>query len=93
VPWRLCVKLCVQLSELRVDDSIAFQALTNALQSRSALVRERAVYCLLRVQAPVSEAAPALLPMLTDPDYEVRAIATNVLLDIAPEVLTNVSPK
>ena len=38
---------------------------------------------------PATEAIPVLLPMLTDTEFEVRDMTTNVLFHYAPELHTN----
>lgn len=81
------------LSNLRVDRSAVFAALTNALRSHSAQVRALAVRCIMTIGTTRSEAVPVLLPLLSDPDVKVRENCTNVLLEIAPEVLTNAPPQ
>lgn len=73
----------------RLDRSAVIPSLSNAMQSASAQTRLRAVRCVLFVEPSVSEAVPALRPMLTDPDFGVRQMTTNALLQIAPGVLTN----
>jgi hypothetical protein len=71
------------------DQSVVFPSLTNALHSPSAQTRMHAVKCMLLIGPPASEAVPVLLPMLADPEHEVRLWTTNILVRLAPEVLTN----
>lgn len=73
--------------------SVVIQSLTNAMRSLSTQARVRAVEIILQAKAPTSETVPALLPLLTDPEYTVRDATTNVLLEIAPELFTNAPPQ
>lgn len=71
-----------------IDLPIVVPALTNALQSPSARTRYWAARCLWWKGA--REAIPILHTALRDPNYEVRAAASEILRDWAPELVTNV---
>ena len=77
------------LGDLECPWSDSFPGLTNVLRSPSAQARFRAVKCVLWVKTPNEVALPVLLPMLSDPDYDVRDITTNVLQHYVPEMFTN----
>jgi HEAT repeat protein len=50
-------------------------------------------FAIVQVHSLGTNAVPVLLPLLTDPDPALRFLATNALLQIAPEVLTNAPPQ
>jgi len=77
------------LGDFEVSWSATFPGLTNVLRSPSPQARFRAVKCVLWVKTPNEIALPALLPMLSDPDYDVRDITTNVLRQYVPEMFNN----
>ena len=77
------------LGELERSWPDSFPGLTNILRSPSPQARFRAVKCVLWVKTPNEIALPVLLPMLSDSDYDVRDITTNVLQQYVPEMFTN----
>jgi hypothetical protein len=78
------------MSRCGTTPDVALQILTQAESSKSAHVREWAVHLVgtFRTNA-TPEAIPELLKFLRDPDLKVREEATNAILKIAPEGLTN----
>jgi hypothetical protein len=77
------------LGDLEVSWSATFPGLTNVLRSSSPEARLRAVRCVIWISTPSDIALPVLLPMLSDPDYDVRDMTTNVLQNYVPEMFTN----
>ncbi len=66
------------LGEFDLPDLVV-PALTNALQSSSALTRSCAVWCLAGHGENAVSAIPFLRAAMRDPDYKVRVCATNAL--------------
>jgi len=66
-------------------------ALTNCLRTDSRL-KQRAIEALGEYRQRAKAAVPVLLPLLADPEPFFRVAASNALMKIAPEALTNVPP-
>ena len=65
-------------------------ALTNYLaESTNYILRRRIIWVLGDIATQSRPAQPFLVAALQDPDASVRKQATNALLEIAPEILTN----
>jgi HEAT repeat protein len=68
---------------------LAVPALVNCMSSRFAGVRLAAVSSIANFGTNASAAVPALMQEISDPEEIIRPWASNSLLRIAPEVLTN----
>lgn len=82
----------VILSNLNVKPDTYVSTLTTNLQNADATVRSSAALTLPRFGADAVPAVGALKERLSDSDLSVRKTATNALLQIAPESLTNAPP-
>jgi len=80
------------LSELALLPATTVPALKNALQSANARRRAFIIGGFYGFGAAAKPAVPQLQAALFDSSQDVRRCATNVLLHIAPEALTNVAP-
>jgi HEAT repeat protein len=78
------------LTECDLKPGLILPALTNSLgTSTNSLLRSRVIWALGKFKSQVRLTQPFLIAALQDPDANVRKQATNALLKIAPEVLTN----
>ena len=78
------------LHEYDLKPGLILPALTNCLgTSTNSLLRSRVFWVLGRIGCQARPAQPFLVAALQDADANVRKQATNALLRIAPEVLTN----
>jgi HEAT repeat protein len=71
---------------------LALSALTNALADPRDSIRLEALTSLIRFGPELDAAAPALKPLVDDPNPEVRDLATNVWSIVQPDGLAN-APK
>ncbi len=83
----LAVSAIKAIGRLHMEPQVAVPALTNALYSTSLTLRREAAESLGRFGNQASCAVPALRAALTDSSRGVRAVATNAILEIAPEAL------
>jgi HEAT repeat protein len=75
---------------INVNSAVVVPALTNALQSPSTRIRLRVVQCAFLLEAFIDPRQPSEAPTMVsalraamrDPDYEVRAAATNTLREV-----------
>jgi HEAT repeat protein len=81
------------LGALAMQPEIVVPALTNGLTHPKYQVRAAAAAALGVFGLQASSAAPGVLTLLTDTNRDVRKVATNTLLKIAPEALTNALSK
>jgi HEAT repeat protein len=78
------------LREYDLKPGLIMPALTNCLgTSTNSLLRSRVFWVLGQIGDHASPAKPFLVAALKDPNASVRKQATNSLLQIAPEALTN----
>jgi HEAT repeat protein len=77
------------LGVIRLKPEIAIPSLTDALHHPAFPVRHAAICALTRFGDKARPAAPSLAEALRDPNLDVRTVANNLLLQIAPEALTN----
>jgi HEAT repeat protein len=78
------------LTERDLKPGLTLPALTNCLEtSTNSLLRSRAIWALSKFESQVRLTQPLIVAALQDPDAGVRKQATNALLKIAPEALTN----
>lgn len=80
------------LGRLALSPSTVIPALAATLRSTNADCREYAAAGLLDFGAKAMPAVSALQAALLDPSPSVRVMATNALLEIAPNALTNAAP-
>jgi HEAT repeat protein len=80
------------LGNLRLEPTLVVPALVAALRNTNSGARPDIIAALGKFGPDAASAVPALLPALADPWYTVRTRATNALLKIAPEALTNARP-
>ncbi len=80
------------LGKLKLEPDSVVPALTECLQDPRQQVRREAARALRAYGEQARPALPGLLNLLTAPDFLSRVSATNALLQIAPEVLTNAPP-
>ena len=74
----------------QLQPDIVIPALTNYLRPGLPLaMRCSAIYGLINYGNQARAAVPLLLQMTADPDNTIRNLATNALLKIAPETITN----
>ncbi len=78
---------------MNVEPELVVPILTDNLQGPAPEPRATAAYLLSVFGEDGRPAVPALLSLLSDADKSVRTAATNALLKIAPEVLTNTPTK
>lgn len=71
----------------------AVPALMAAMTNQQAQIRATAIHVMSYLETNAQHAIPTLVALLNDPDVLIRKEATNALLKIAPEALTNASPK
>jgi hypothetical protein len=81
------------LGTLRPDPDISIPALSRALGDAKSVVRDRAAAALGQFRDRASPAVPYLIEALADSDPDVRQSATNSILKIAPQTLTNAAPQ
>lgn len=86
---RLACAASETLGDVALSPSLVIPALTSTLQSTNAYRRASAARGLAGFGVAAKSAAPDLQQALTDPTQIVRQQATNALLRIAPELLTN----
>jgi hypothetical protein len=92
---RTYCEACYSLGELKLEPDLVVPALTRAVQSSnfpwpiSPLDRAMASTALSKFGPEASSAVPALLNLLTNSYFHTREQATNALLKIAPQALTN----
>ena len=81
------------LGRLALEPNLVVPALSNSLHDPQKSVRRASAEALAGFTNAIAPAATAITTSLTDPDPGVRERATNALLKIAPEYLTNAPPK
>jgi HEAT repeat protein len=81
------------LGRVTAHSEVVLLALTDALRHPHAKVRSEAAFALGRSGPRAIIATENLSALLTDEYEHVRIAATNSLLIIAPEVLTNAPPQ
>lgn len=87
-PW--VVKASIKaLGALQLQPALVVPALTNLLTDSSLHTRCLAMHALKDFGPAARLAFPSLLVLLTDPSPVLRESATNALLKIAPEAVTN----
>lgn len=77
------------LGVIRLKPEITIPSLTCALRHPAFPVRHAAICALMRFGDKARPAIPSLTEALRDPNPDVRTVANNLLLQIAPEALTN----
>lgn len=87
--WTVAEAALRSLHRLNADPRQSISLATGKLGDRLPETRAGAARHLWTYGPKARTAAPALLGLLNDPDLVVRRSATNALLTIAPEVLTN----
>jgi HEAT repeat protein len=81
------------VGNIGIPHELAVPVLVKALASQDTGTRRLAAFSLGQYTTQAVEAVPALRQLLLDPHYLARNSATNALLKIAPEVLTNSATK
>jgi hypothetical protein len=77
------------LGNAQLAPEVVVPALTNAMRFNDMLTRVIVAETLGRFREQARAAIPVLVPVLNDSDDRIRLAATNALMRIAPEVLTN----
>ncbi len=77
------------LGNLQIEPETVVPALMHLLRDDSKAARYLAIRGLGNFEFRARSAVPAITALLTDPEDGVREAATNTLLKIAPEVITN----
>jgi hypothetical protein len=85
----LAARSAMALGFWRVEAASVVPALANCLRAPDSASRVEVVTALGMYGGLAKAAVPELLEVLTDSDLRLRMQATNVLMKIAPEVLTN----
>jgi len=81
------------LGAISLQPALVVAALARHLEDRNMERRPSAVRALSRFGREAQPAVPALLRILNDTDWNLRELATNAIQAVAPEALTNASPK
>jgi len=81
------------LGKLHIEPDTVVPALARLLQDNSQAARYLALSGLENFESRARPVAPAITVLLTDPEDGIRTAATNALLKIAPEMLTNAPAK
>jgi len=77
------------ISAPSLDSAVAVPALAEATRQSNVFTRSLIIDSLGKFGKRASQAVPALTNCLVDPQQRVRSAATNALMQIAPEALTN----
>ena len=85
----LAIQAATALRCLRLRPDLVLPALTGRLQDPRPNIRITAAETLGSFGEPARLAVRPLMLLLHDPESDVREAATNALLEIAPEALTN----
>jgi HEAT repeat protein len=90
--WTVRESAAFALGRLKLDGFLVVPALQTSLSDSDDHVRRGAAYALGEYGQEARPAVPALLWLIKDPDALVREEATNAIVVIAPETLTNTTP-